>query len=100
MAAADRTALAGEIRRRGYGDLAGLVDWLDARGIRAGKSAVHLFVKRVRAEDEAAAAMDHLTPRVAEAICEAKALAMATIAAFGRVLDALDPTRPDDPPNS
>lgn len=90
-----RAELDSEIRKRGYGDCNGLVQWLANKGISINSTSIHKYERRLREKDDLLSATD-LPPETARAIVEAVALALKTIGAFSRVLDTLrDESAPD-----
>lgn len=90
-----RCELDDEIRRRGYGDCCGLVEWLANRGVITSKSTVNRYENQLFEQDEVLSA-DGISPTAARAIVEAAALTLKAIAAIGRALDVLrEETGPD-----
>lgn len=80
-----RADLDAEIRRRGYGDLQGLVKWLADRGTEISKSSIHKYAQKLRAADESTATPE-LSQEAARLIVECAALALKTFRAFERAL--------------
>ncbi len=93
LPADQRAALDNEIRRRGYGDLYGIVAWLAQRGVEISKSSLHKRAKQLRAADESTATPE-LSPEAARLIVECAALALKTVVAFSNALDAIKAMEP------
>ncbi len=70
-----------EIRRRGYGDCSGLVEWLKMKGVSIGKNRINMYENQLRKQDESFS-FDGLSPATARAVVEAVSLALKTFDAI------------------
>ncbi len=84
-----RCELDDEIRRRGYGDCCGLVEWLANRGVITSKSTVNRYENRLF-ERDGVISEDSVPPAAARAIVEAASLTFKAVVAIGRALDVLN----------
>lgn len=89
LAKEERAEFDVEIRRRGYGDLAGLASWLELRGITINKSAIHPYARRLRLADESRAPVE-FSRETQAAILDLAALVIQIFGAWRRVEAAIE----------
>ena len=90
LPAAERAAFDTEIRRRGYGDLEGLVGWLADRGFSIGKSAVWQYARHLRWADESSAPPVDFSAETQAAILECAGLILRLGNSLRRIEAALE----------